>query len=293
VLVLACGSSDDGGGGGHSDAGLEDVQTDDTSPGNCTNVTSVSGSVINESDAAMAGVGVVLCIHPEGANAKCLDRVKTDPAGAFAISMPSDSACLRSASYALKADSRDITPLYCAVDVQAGGAITTAAPDRLVAVPVCTRDALGSEDDVHRVTAPDGVWMDVIPSGIFLFDFPYEDLRLRRWNTQDHGLPCFVDASNAPEDLVVFAPEIEVAFDATDAVHVSFPNDAGLEAGTVVDLFGLGGAATLRWDGSTVPEGHWDVIGEAQVTPDGSRIETRPGEGLPFATWVGWKRKVR
>jgi len=133
--------------------------------------------------------------------------------------------------------------------------------------------------------------MDVIPSGIFLFDFDYEDLRLRRWDAAALGWPCFIDEGKAPQELAVFAPEIEIMANAKDAVHVSFPNTAGLAAGTVVDLYGLGGALTARWNGETVPEGSWEVVGEAEVTADGSRIQTRTGQGLPFATWVGWREK--
>jgi hypothetical protein len=310
LLVSACGSDDADSNNGTPDAGQDvaqdDVQADTPSPdappsdtgndvtseaGPCTDVTSVSGSVIDESDAAYGGVGLVLCIYQQGGIAKCLSPTKSSAAGTFDVDMPGDSTCLESASYQLRADDLAVTPLYCPVDVTGGGAITTPGPDRLVSVPACTRDPLGAEADAHEVTAPDGVSMTVVPGGLWLFDFAYEDLRLRRWDATKWGWPCFVDPSNAPEDLAVFAPEMEVRPDAKDAVHVSFPNEAGLAAGTVVDLYGLGGAATSLWDGEDVHEGAWEIIGEAQVSSDGARIETRPGEGLPFATWVGWKQK--
>ncbi len=309
LLVAACGSDEADSNNGSPDAGQDvvqdDVQADSPSSdapsettsdvaqeaGPCTDVSSVSGSVVDESDAALAGVGLVLCIYQEGGTAKCLNPTKSSSAGTFKVDMPGGSACLQSASYQLKADDLTVSPLYCPVDVAAGGAITTPGPDRLVSVPACTRDPLGAETDAHEVTAPDGMSMTVVPGGVWLFDFAYEDLRIMRWDAAEWGWPCFIDASNAPDDLAVFAPEIEVQPDAKDAIHVSFPNDAGLAAGTVVDLYGLGGAATSGWDGEDVHEGAWEVIGEAVVSSDGARIETRPGEGLPFATWVGWKQK--
>ena len=309
LLVAACGSDEADSNNGSPDAGQDvvqgDVQADtpsndapaEASPdvaneaGPCTDVSSVTGSVVDESDAAFADVGVVLCIYYDGGSAKCLPPTKSSSAGTFKVDMPGGSACLESASYQLKADDLAVTPLYCPVEVTAGGAIATPGPDRLVSVPACTRDPLGAETDAHEVAAPDGMSMTVVPDGLWLFDFAYEDLRLRRWDATGLGWPCFIDPSNAPEDLAVFAPEMEVKPDAKDAVHVSFPNDAELAAGTVVDLYGLGGAATSAWDGEDVHEGAWKIIGEAEVSSDGARIETRPGEGLPFATWVGWKQK--
>jgi len=305
ILAFAgCGSDESENNQNESDAGSDsmndDVQADspvgddakpDTGDSSCTPVNSVSGSVINEQGDAFSNVGVVLCVYQDDGSAKCLNPVKTSASGEFSVTIPAGDGCLESAAYQLKADALSVIPLYCPVDVAAGGAIAMANPNRLVDTPACTRDALGEESKPHEVSAPDDMKMTVIPNGIWLFDFSYDDLGIRRWDAATWGWPCFIDAANAPDDLAVFAPELEVKSDAKDAVHISFPNEAGLSAGTVVDLYGLGGAATSMWDGKEVHEGSWQVIGEAQVSADGSRIETRPGQGLPFATWIGWKKK--
>ena len=99
----------------------------------------------------------------------------------------------------------------------------------------------------------------------------------------------------SPDGLAGIAPELAVRSldggNSVDAVHVSFPNTAGLDAGTTVDLYILGDGATDTWAGDPIHEGEWTVIGEAEVSQDGTRIETRAGEGLPYGTWVGWKQK--
>ena len=288
VFLAACGSDESSGDSG--DAGPDTGAGDKDATSSCTTVTSVSGSVIGENSAPIAGVQFVLCVYDDD-SAWCLNPESSNSRGEFSTNMLGGSACLYSASYHLGPTSRLLTPLYCRVDVSSGGAIRTLAPDRLVSVDNCARDDLGDANSLHTVSAPDGIAMEVVPAGILLVDFAYEDLRLRRWNSADWGWPCFIDAENVPQALAVFAPEIGVIAGATDALHVLFPNDAGLAAGTVVDLYALGGAATLNWNGDIVGEGLWEIVGEAEVTSDGSTIRTRPGAGLPFGTWVGWKQK--
>lgn len=314
VLVLAaCGSDDaENNGTNNPDAGGQDVQQtdapDDTSTsdvegkdvapdtpyeaGPCTDVESVSGSAIDEGGSPFSGADVILCIYYEQGKAQCLPPVEANGSGEFSVAMSGGTTCLESASYQIKSfEDLTVTGLYCTVDVTAGGQITTPGPDRLVKAPAGTRDPLGTPSEPHEVTASEDASIKVVPDGLFLFDFAYEDLRILPWDDTAWGWPCFVDASNPPDGMIGFAPEVEVKPDAKDALHVSFINDQGLASGTVVDLYALGGGSTKKWDGAQLHEGHWEVIGEAVVTSDGSRIETRAGEGLPFGTWVGWKKK--
>ncbi len=253
-------------------------------------MTSVSGSVIDEGDQAFSGADVVLCIIQEGGKSLCLSPKKTNASGEFTVSMTNGNACLVGAAYQVKsfADS-SLVPSYCPVELGAGGDVMVPEPVKLIEAPLCTRDALGDVTQPHVVTSPGGATMTVVPDALWLLDNPYEDLRLVTWDEAQWGWPCFIDASNPPDGLVAFAPEIELKSEG--GLHVSFPNDAGLAAGTVVDLYALGNGVESMWDGTDVHEGDWTIIGEAEVTSDGSRIETPAGDGLPFGTWVGWKQK--
>jgi hypothetical protein len=312
LILAACGSDDNESNGTNTpDAGQDvqqtdapgdtnttDVQGKDVAPdtpyeaGPCTDVESVSGSAIDEGGSPFGGADIILCIYFDGGKAQCLSPVETSGSGQFTVSMTGGTACLESASYQIKSfEDLTVTGLYCTVDVTTGGQIATPGSDRLVKAPAGTRDPLGTLGDPHEVTASKNASIKVIPEGLFLFDFAYEDLRILPWDETAWGWPCFVDPSNPPQGMIGFAPEVEVKPNAKDALHVSFINDEGLAPGTVVDLYALGGGSTKKWDGAQVHEGHWEVIGEAVVTPDGSRIETRGGEGLPFGTWVGWKKK--
>ena len=305
LAVTACGSDDaggtGGGGGSAPDAGDQDVQQADApgedadqpdvnqEAGACTDVTSVSGSVIDESDNAFSGADVVLCITQEGGKSLCLSPKKTNASGEFTVSMKDGNACLVEAAYQVKSFADvSLVPSYCPVELGAGGEVTVPDPVKLVQAPACTRDALGDVTQPHVVTSSGGATMTVVPDGLWLLDSTYEDLRVVTWDETQWGWPCFIDASNPPDGLVAFAPEIEVKSEG--GLQVSFPNDAGLAAGTVVDLYALGNGVASMWDDTPVHEGHWDIIGEAEVTSDGSRIETT-GQGLPFGTWVGWKQK--
>lgn len=319
IALVACGSDDsDGAGGGSAggpDAGndVEQVETGTDAPGQdaepdvdepdaeqeagvCTDVTSVSGTVVNESDAPYVGATATVCITRESGTAACLNPKTTDSTGTFSVTVPAGE-CLTEVAYQAgdPPNPNDPPPwdwskpnVFCRVDISAGGDVT-APTAKLVSAPQCTRDPVGATSDPHTITAPDGAAMTIVPDDVFLFDFGYDDLRLLLWDDATWGWPCFINPSDPPDGLIALAPMLEVTSE--DALHVSFPNGAGLTAGTVVDLYALGSGASMRWDGELVHEGHWEIIGEAVVSSDGARIETRPGEGLPFGTWVGWKQK--
>jgi len=257
----------------------------------CTAVVqSVQGSTVGQQGEPLAGILGVMCVYlPTGA-ASCLDPVKSNSAGIFTFQVPSSKQCLdRAAYHLLSGDDLTLSSVYCPVDLGDGGNVVIPAPDRLVHAPAPIRDPLGNPADPHVISEPGGARLTVIPADLLLFDFAYEDIRMVRWDASAWGWPCFVDPASPPEGLVAFVPEVEVA--SHDAAHIAFPNTASLAPGTVVQVWGLGGAASMRWDGTELGEGSFEVIGEAVVSGDGAWIETRPGEGLPFMTWVGWKKK--
>lgn len=276
-----------------NDTAEEDL-TDNDAPTvdgpSCTAVVqSVQGSTVGKQGEPLAGIVGVLCVYLPNGSASCLDPVKSNSAGIFTFQVPSSKQCLdRAAYHLLSGDDWTLSSVYCPVDLGAGGNVVIPVPDRLVHAPAPVRDPLGDPTAPHVISEPGGARLTVIPADLLLFDFAYDDIRMLTWDASAWGWPCFVDPASPPDALVAFVPEVEVA--SHDAAHIAFPNTASLAPGTVVQVWGLGGAASMRWDGTELEEGSFEVIGEAVVSGDGAWIETRPGEGLPFMTWVGWKK---
>ncbi|MCA9640376.1 MAG: hypothetical protein H6718_14150 [Polyangiaceae bacterium] len=69
--------------------------------------------------------------------------------------------------------------------------------------------------------------------------------------------------------------------------RLSFPNSAGLAAGSAVEVLALGSYLFPDW----VYPGTFAVVAEASVTTDGQRIELPVGTGLPYLTWFGLRSK--
>ena len=70
------------------------------------------------------------------------------------------------------------------------------------------------------------------------------------------------------------------------SADLDLPNETGLAAGSVVDVFVLGGAHPQD---AGLAEGEWSAVTTATVTvtTEGTRIRTAPGEGLGYFTWFG------
>ena len=319
LALVACGGDDDPAAGGTTDAGVDATPADGSQPDTletdgapdapaevgadtpapdapdldgavCSLLESVTGGTVSEQGAPLPDVFAVLCVYLPNGSASCLNPKKTDSNGSFTIVVPVDKQCVDRAAYQLRApDDLTLTQVYCPVHVGSGGAVTISQSDRLIHAPAPTRDPLGVETEPHLIAEPGGARMTVVPGDLFLFDFTYDDLRLLTWDDAAWGWPCFVDTANPPDGLVAFVPEVELT--SKNAAHIAFPNTKSLAPGTVVDLWALGGAVSKRWDGTTIHEGSFEVAGEAVVSADGQWIETRPDEGVPFMTWVGWKQK--
>jgi hypothetical protein len=147
---------------------------------------------------------------------------------------------------------------------------------------------LGSE---IRVTASDGAAL-VLPAGSEMrlpIGAPMW-LALSRFPLEEHT-PCFIDAASPPAALYVVTPLDTMVIEPGTVVEpvmvpagLDLPNATGLAAGTVVDVFVVGGGHALE-AGAT--EGEWRQWTTATVSADGSRIRTADGEGIGYLTWFG------
>ncbi|RJO65903.1 MAG: hypothetical protein C4523_14825 [Myxococcales bacterium] len=274
-----------------ADAAEEDDAVESTPP-TCeagAAVQSVSGLVSDENGAPLKGVSALLCVYNIDGSSACLSPVRSNTAGQYIAYVPEARRCVdHLALRFLKSDDLDLAPLACPVALGLGGEIVIEEPARLAKAGPTARDPLGDPTAAHRLTA-NGVELSLVPEKMALYDIAYEDIDLLVWDAARYGWPCFVDSADPPDGLVAFAPE--VAADDPDAAHLAFPNTAGLDAGTLADLYLLGGVSTYTWDETHIEEGQWARIGEARVSDDGLRIETLVGQGLPALTWAGWKRR--
>ncbi len=249
-----------------------------------------SGRVVDATDTPRAGITAFVCIVPADNQSACLNPVFTSDDGRFAASVPEDSHCMsRMAVRLLDPNSLAVMSLVCPLDLGNGGS-PSFGDIRMIETAGVTRDSLGDAAQPHAIRQGDAV-LTLIPDQLFLFDTAYEDIQILHWDASAHGWPCFVDADDPPDGLLAVNPEISAKADAHGAAHVSFPNTAGLEAGTVVDLYALGGVSCYDWDNEHIEEGAWTVVESATVSANGTRIKSDSGRGLPFLTWIGWKRR--
>ena len=277
----------------------DDVDGDESSDGDyptdgdapiCVDVLSISGKVVDSNNNPLSNIAVVMCIYPYLASDACLNPVFTGGDGSYSVSIPEAKRCLMEAIvHIVPTVDRTYNSVYCSIDLGRGGEVSVDEPVELRKAPAPNADTLGNGAQPHDIVAADGTTLTVVPDDLPLWDATYSDLRLLVWNDA-WGWPCFIDPDDTPDGLVALIPELEF-YSSHDAVHIGFPNNAGLDAGVEVDLYAVGGIGSKLWDGTKVHEGAWIIIGRAVVSPDGSMIETPAGEGLPFWTWVGWKKR--
>jgi len=285
--------------------GDEDLieEEEELEPLNCTatgseplhGVYSISGKVVDESANGLANAATIICVFQENDISACLNPVMTSEDGSFTTDIPESRRCMLHASIHVLMGASNRVSLFCPIDLSDTSFVET-GDYRLPVAPEGTRDTLGDTKVAHEIKADDGTTLSVVPDNLSLWDYSYEDIRVMPWDANTYGWPCFIDAANPPEALVALTPEIEFG-DGTastaknDAVHLSFVNSKNLAAGTMVNLWGLGGVSSKTNDGTKLEEGEWTIIGEAKVSDDGAMISTEADKGLPFFTWFGWTEK--
>jgi hypothetical protein len=96
-------------------------------------------------------------------------------------------------------------------------------------------------------------------------------------------LPDAVDAALGLEIVVALAPS---GAEVCPAAGLSVPNTAGWPAGTAVEFFLHGVEVEEEW----APYGGWTKVSGGEVSANGARVATTPGEGIPALSLVGIRR---
>ncbi len=121
-----------------------------------------------------------------------------------------------------------------------------------------------------------------------LFTDPW--VALTRFPLDEH-VPCFIDPENLPLALYAVTPMDTMVIDPGTHLDPVFrfasldlPNETGLAAGTALDVYVLGGVHPVDYG---LFEGEWADSADAEVTTDGTRIQTVAGQGVGYLTWIG------
>jgi hypothetical protein len=252
-------------------------------------VTCVSGTVSDETGAPLADQAVALC-----AADRCF-FTRTDATGWFARGVP--VASIDELALYFPSSPPPLPPRhspFCLFGALCDGTVHLCNDFRLYPAPT-TGTAVPSSGALTadiRVEAADGAAL-ILPAGaevLLPIDVTEFFVTFSRFPLAEHQ-PCFIDPANPPLALYVVTPidsEIIQPDTSADPVLVNagldLPNDTGLAAGTVVDVFVVGGAHALD---AGLAEGEWRRMTSATVSADGTRIRTAAGDGIGYLTWFG------
>jgi hypothetical protein len=133
-----------------------------------------------------------------------------------------------------------------------------------------------------------GVTLSVPPGASIEHDYLVYELE-EEWRFRAVEIPIAkanlaVDPSLGFE-IVVGTTPVESHF--CPAAKLSVPNSAGWPAGTEVEFFAHGVFPLSDW----VPYGGWAKVSGGAVSSDGNSVVTHDGEGVPFLTVFGIRKK--
>ena len=245
----------------------------------------VGGTVRDETGAPLGNQMVALC-----AAGRCYSA-RSRPDGWFTASIPASVTAIDELALYFPSDPPRHSP-FCRTTALCDGTVELCTDFRLYPAPATGVELpFGALSTEVRVEASDGAAL-VLPAGVEVLPpiGAEQRLALSRFPLAEH-VPCFVDPTDLPAALyVVTALDTEVIEPGTmtDPVlrpaGLDLPNDSGLAAGAVVDVFVLGGAHPQH---AGLAEGEWAASATATVSTDGTRIRTAAGEGLAYLTWFG------
>ena len=249
----------------------------------------VTGKIVDKDGQPIAEAMAFVCMEGvEGiSQGMCAPPERTDANGEFEVNITGVIRCNNGAAIRYMKDPQTII-LGCPIDLNCvDGHLNIEKPGILISMPEPTLPAKGDETEVHTVTTSDGVTLDIIPSEMSYSSLGYDGIRILTWDFNAWGNTCFVDSNNPPDGLFALMPEVEI--ETTNGAHITMPNSKNLPAGTIVDIFGLGGLDTKTHEGEHILEGEWVIVGKGTVSEDGSTVKTLQDNGLPFLTWVGYR----
>jgi|GEM_PF-3052064 len=248
----------------------------------------VGGTVRDGAGAPLGDQMVALCAAGHCYSA----RSRAD--GWFAAAIPASVSAVDGVAIYFPSDPPRHTP-FCRLEALCDGAVELCTEFRLYEAPAGVEVPVGALPSEVRIEAADGGAL-VLPAGVEVLPpiGAAQSLALTRFPLEEH-VPCFLDRAHLPAALYVVTPvdtEIIEPGTMTDpvlrAVGLDLPNDAGLAAGAVVDVFVLGGAHPQD---AGLTEGEWSPAATATVSADGRRIRTADGEGIGYLTWFGIYRR--
>jgi hypothetical protein len=212
-----------------------------------------------------------------------------DVDGFFGVSVP-DGVTLADLALYFPSAQPVLTP-FCRYDQLCDGAIHLCDDFRLFPAPTAGTDVgYGTLAEEKRIVAEDGAML-VFPAGdevLLPIDAVESWVALSRFPLAEH-VPCFVDPANLPLALYAVTPHDTYLIEPGTMTAPVFrpaaldvPNETGLAAGTVVDVYVLGGSHAVD---AAMAEGEWRATTTATVSTDGTRIRTAAGEGFGYLTW--------
>ncbi|MBK8169992.1 MAG: carboxypeptidase regulatory-like domain-containing protein [Sandaracinaceae bacterium] len=287
LSLTACTTeSTSGSDAGRADAANLDAAVDAAPICTVMRLTTVSGSIVDESGAPIEGALAQFCVHLEDGGASCIMPTAADATGVFHVAVPPDVSCIVSGAIraffpdGLHAD----TYVHTEIASAAAGEITWTQPFVVYAVePPDSLPAYGDGEAMRRVDFRDGLSLDVTPSALSIMR-NYNELAARKVPLSPSA-PAFMH--DAPALLGLYALKQNSLVDAQFTIHIA--NDTHLAAGTRVALYVLGGIFTVLADGTQVNEADFQQYGMATVSADASEIVSDEGSALPFMTWLGYR----
>lgn len=248
-------------------------------------VVAVRGRVVDEDGAPIEGALVQPCLLLGGTDRRvCLRPSASDAEGVLTAILPEESRCVDEVALRMLVPESARATGYCAVPE--AGEDGVLVPDRaLVLVGTSApraRPPVGDEGAMREVSF-EGVTLTTSPRVVGTDR--YDTMGARVLSGALATATCLGDGT--PMDLLVaFTPEVAVE----DRAGLPASIEArGFSPGERVELFVLGGLATMLASGELVPEAEWHRFATATVSPDGT-ITTSSGEGVPHLGWLGIRR---
>ena len=245
-------------------------------------ITGVAGTLQTSAGAPLADAFAQVCLRLESDFLVCLRPTPSCADGRYVANVPENARCVASAALRALLPEPGFATTYCHMELPAQGTVLeSAVPVPLY--PVTAPADLPPEGDrsaARSITFAGGLEVELTPAAFFE---PYAELAAVRLPEQVER-PCFLPEQ--PFDAVWgLAPEADID---GEGFPIRIPNEHQLPAGTVVDLFVLGGLSCHLADGTLIPEADWETFGTATVNAEGTFIE---GGRLPCLNWFAYRAR--
>jgi hypothetical protein len=238
---------------------------------------SVSGQLVDESGAPIAGMLLSVCAGD------CFFG-KSGSDGRFTVMVGKP---LFVDQFALLTHARpDKASYYTRLPPLVGDTATYGAPITVPTLPA-SGPMISLDGGVAQTVSSGDVTLRLAANTTIMIDVEDFDIlplggELRVLKADPAKLPL-VDPGPTPNALYGFEP-FEVLF--TPPAQLSFANTSNLPAGAAVDVQRMPGLI-----GGTPPAGGFVHAANAHVSADGTRIDFDPGEGIGSLTWIALVKK--